>query len=310
VSVTFNNYRELLKFEFETRHRQNAAYSLRAFARDLGLSPSRLSEILQGKQGLSPTRAREVGRRLGFKEEKLDWFCKLVQAQSARSSTVREFATTSLLDYQDGVKSAEIDLSSLDFEVKWFHLAIRRMTLLTQFQKDPAWIAAQLGLKFEVAAQAIKDLLRHRLLQIEESTGRMARINNFVFGRSLRGRTAVSKMFRYLFYQAYQKRKSTPSPLTRTGGHLLTIDKALYPELLDLIKDFEDKVDHLTYKSEAHDTLIAVVVGAYPLIEPPAEKKAESERGPALSPPKQTSPHQEPMPNKQALSSPPNSGLI
>jgi AraC-like DNA-binding protein len=41
-----SDYRALLASEMMHRKSRNSAYSLRAYARDLGISPSRLSEVL------------------------------------------------------------------------------------------------------------------------------------------------------------------------------------------------------------------------------------------------------------------------
>ncbi|MGE0617107.1 MAG: hypothetical protein AB7P04_15865 [Bacteriovoracia bacterium] len=47
------DYRELLKAALAQRIQKNPAYSLRAFARDLGISPGHLCEVLSGKHRLS-----------------------------------------------------------------------------------------------------------------------------------------------------------------------------------------------------------------------------------------------------------------
>jgi len=50
--------------EFNQRHRRNARYSLRAFARDLGTDHATLSQLLRGRRILSPRLVRQFGRRL------------------------------------------------------------------------------------------------------------------------------------------------------------------------------------------------------------------------------------------------------
>jgi len=42
------DYRKILRDELETRFQRNRHYSLRAFARDLGVTPARLSDALSG----------------------------------------------------------------------------------------------------------------------------------------------------------------------------------------------------------------------------------------------------------------------
>ena len=66
VIQLYQSYQDILKAELEKRQRANARYSLRAFARDLGVSPSNLSEILQRKAGLSRIKAQEIAKKLNL----------------------------------------------------------------------------------------------------------------------------------------------------------------------------------------------------------------------------------------------------
>ena len=86
------DYRAILQAELAGRCRQNGRYSLRAFARDLKLAPSRLCEILSGKQGLSRAGAERVAMALGLDPQATGFFCDLVDAHHARSRHDRELA--------------------------------------------------------------------------------------------------------------------------------------------------------------------------------------------------------------------------
>lgn len=77
-------YREILSREFQKRRERNANYSLRSFARDLDLAPSRLSEILNYKQGLSQEKAKEVCQALPISNYEKEVFLLSVQASHAR----------------------------------------------------------------------------------------------------------------------------------------------------------------------------------------------------------------------------------
>jgi hypothetical protein len=60
------SYRDLLKRELESRCGRNPRYSLRAFAKDLGLSAPRLSHVLNGRFGLSRAAAEAIADKLGL----------------------------------------------------------------------------------------------------------------------------------------------------------------------------------------------------------------------------------------------------
>lgn len=47
------DYRELIAAEFERRQSKNPKYSLRGFAKELGLTPMHLLYVMRGERGIS-----------------------------------------------------------------------------------------------------------------------------------------------------------------------------------------------------------------------------------------------------------------
>ncbi len=74
----------------------NPRYSLRAFARDIGISPSRLSAILKGRQGLSESSASRIAAKLGWEGEAAERFVLMVLAADSRSKGRRTEALNRL----------------------------------------------------------------------------------------------------------------------------------------------------------------------------------------------------------------------
>ena len=62
-------YLEILKARFEKRKSTNSRYSLRAFARDLGLNPGVLSAILNQKRGIPFQRVRDLSEKLHLSDQ-------------------------------------------------------------------------------------------------------------------------------------------------------------------------------------------------------------------------------------------------
>ena len=61
------DYRDILREELAARTETNPQYSLRAFARDLGIGSARLSEVLNGNTGLSRPAAEPLSPGLHAK---------------------------------------------------------------------------------------------------------------------------------------------------------------------------------------------------------------------------------------------------
>lgn len=60
----FTPYRLWLNSEFEIRKEKNASYSIRAFARDLGVSKTCIADVLNCRRHLSLTSAKKIGEKL------------------------------------------------------------------------------------------------------------------------------------------------------------------------------------------------------------------------------------------------------
>jgi hypothetical protein len=84
------DYREILSESYHQRRRQNPRYSLRAFARDISLSPSRLSEIIGGKGELSREKGTLIAKRLQLSPIRINDFIDMIEAVSAPRAADRE----------------------------------------------------------------------------------------------------------------------------------------------------------------------------------------------------------------------------
>jgi hypothetical protein len=80
-------YVRFLAAELERRKARNPRYSLRAFAKAVGLDASALSRILSGKQGLSLSSGIKVGKKLSLPKTELRIFlASIAEEQFARTT--------------------------------------------------------------------------------------------------------------------------------------------------------------------------------------------------------------------------------
>ena len=157
------DYRQILKAELETRVARNGTYSLRAFARDIGLSPASLSLVMNGKQGLSRTAAARIAEKIGFSAADSIIFCDLVEREHARSPQRRSLAISRLnnLEGDDTI----LGLETFKVMSDWYHFAILELTTLKKFQSSPKWIANQLDLDVPTIKAAIGRLKKIGMLE-------------------------------------------------------------------------------------------------------------------------------------------------
>lgn len=257
------DYRDVLRLEFEKRTRRNPRYSMGAFARDLELSPSRLSEVLSGKQGLSPARARIVGSKMGLKTHKLEWFCDLVTTQHARSRSAKALAAGRLARQPQGIQAEDVSQERLQ-KVTWYHFAIRRMTLLADFRSDVSWIAMRLQAPIGKIQLIVDELIRTGLLRVDDRGVYSIGENIGIRTKGL-PKAELARYFGSILWRAFQSYKNTKRELRIHNAHYFTIGREQLDDYRALIAEFEDRVDLLTHQAKSHDELYTMMVSFFPL---------------------------------------------
>lgn len=172
------DYRSILRREFDARIKANAKYSLRAFARDLKIAPSRLSEVLSGKQGLSRDKARGLARELKLSDKETEFFCDLVESQDARGRLTRDLARIRLRKHDIDQSFHSLGADSFQVVSDWYHFAILQLIGVKGFKNDPGWIAKALEITRSEAREALERLKRLGL--IEEREGELKVLREYV----------------------------------------------------------------------------------------------------------------------------------
>lgn len=155
LSMQFNSISELLGVEFSRRKQRNTSYSLRAFARDLRLSPSRLSEVLNGKEGLSEKTVDVIASTLTKKSVERGYIKDLVLAEFSRNSKVRESAKIRVDEMRKAESLRRLREDQFRVISDWYHSAILELVHLPDFNEEPEWIAQRLGIPAVTASKAL-----------------------------------------------------------------------------------------------------------------------------------------------------------
>lgn len=161
------SYRDRLAREFEDRKLRNPNYSLRAFARDLRISPTTLSCVLSNERHLSRQSAARVCDSLKWGTDALTEILDEIGAESAVPIDSRQQRKV---------------LSNISH---WYFFAVLKLAELETNQADPKWISERLNITQDEAGAALKGLLANDLIQLEN--GRMTRSGESVFMQDLPG---------------------------------------------------------------------------------------------------------------------------
>lgn len=170
-------HRTLLSEELERRKRRNPAYSLRAFARDLGVSVPFLSQLLNGRRGIGRAKAAELAKRAGFVRDKRALFLTAVELSTEQDSAKAARLLARLERLERCVQTAELDQAAFEMTAEWHYQAILALTTCAGFRGEIPSIARRLNLPEPVVAEAVDRMLSLGLLVREKHT--LRRTENF-----------------------------------------------------------------------------------------------------------------------------------
>lgn len=165
-------YRDILNQAYIDRSSLNTSYSMRSFARDLAVSPSTLSEVINGKKGISPKRASEFAKKLKLPEWQIQFFCDLVSAEHAKSPNKRNEAKYRLENLKQENTVKILNQSAIRALTSWIDLAILELTYLNDFEFSTPWISKKIGASKDAVAQSMERLKASQLIKFDDSSKR------------------------------------------------------------------------------------------------------------------------------------------
>jgi uncharacterized protein (TIGR02147 family) len=156
---------DLLKTEMVQRQERNSAYSLRAFARDLGTSAAVLSMVLQGKRAVTTEKAISWADRLKFPTDKRQQLLRAVteDLQGRLDPTLRR---TRALEEQMSYVQIQMDQFSIISD--WWHFGLLNLAKLKNFHSDISWMCSRLGITHEECTEALERLQRLGLMDCQK----------------------------------------------------------------------------------------------------------------------------------------------
>ncbi len=118
-----NDHRVYLREELQIRQSRRPQYSMRAFARDLEMSPSFLCEFLAGRQGLSKERVLWISKKLNFTSDQSEHFWNLVEAKFGRTTEIKKAADFRVLQKTKN-ESHHLSLERFHLIADWYHFPL------------------------------------------------------------------------------------------------------------------------------------------------------------------------------------------
>jgi uncharacterized protein (TIGR02147 family) len=244
---------EHMKRTFAERCRKNSSYSLRAFARSLGMDSSSVSAILKGKRPLTIKSARKIVEGLNITNP--------VEAQALIMNTFTPAENETLSDY------TEIAMESAEAISSWQHFAILAVLELKDFKGQERQIAERLNIPFGIASECLGRLEKLGLIEKKKDLWKLTGKN--MATPSHIPSAALREGHRQFIHKALHSLESDPVEMREISGITMAISKTRLTEAKSMIKDFRRRLS--TYlESGGLDAVYRLNIQLFPLSQ---EKK-------------------------------------
>lgn len=256
--------RAFLREELQIRKKRRPHYSLRAFARDLEMSPSSLCEFLAGRQGMSRERIIWISKKINLSDEQIVHFCDLVESKFGRTPRERKQAKVRVT-----ARSQEDDnrlsLEKFHFIADWYHLTLLEVLSLPEANFSIKDLAGILSIEEKQVREALKRLEKLNLVKKNQSKYEIT-TEATVAGDEGPNRAVQIYHEQFLRMQADQVFKK-PVQERENISASLTIANEDWPAFReDLKKSIIDLLTHYTSKNSQKNQVMAFTLQAITLL--------------------------------------------
>jgi uncharacterized protein (TIGR02147 family) len=238
MSETGLNYRDFIVKELKRRQALNPAYSLRAFARDLNVTISRISEVLTGKTGLSVERALHIAQVFEWEEDQTSLFIDLVESEHNRSPLGRKLAKERLALRTTQARILPQEEFSLISE--WYYVPMIELLQTKPGNYSPAFLGQRLGLDERTATEAIMKLQQLKLIEWKEDA--LVATNKVrTTPKGIRSE-ATRKFHKQILKKAEAAIDTQPLEKRSITSAVMAVDQAQLQKIQERIREFRNEL--------------------------------------------------------------------
>jgi len=249
-SICASDFRTFLEQELTRRNSVNPNYSLRAFARDLGVDSSFLSKLLNGKRSMTSRTIMSLAPRLALPELEIQEY---VQKANGRR---RRYSMGSL----EAEVIQEVENQKLMQAMEWYHIAILELVNVTGFQANATWIGERLGITANQAQSALDDLMSASVLsQGEDGLWKNEIHNHFISVK----KSPRAQLVRTQIYQ--QALALLPDNVGDHSTMTVSVSANRLAEATDRIARFRFELCTFLAEPETKDHVYQLVISLFPI---------------------------------------------
>lgn len=246
------SFRLALQTELARRCAENPQYSLRAFAKYLGIDHSTLSQLLRGKRRFAEKTIRKISVRLGLEEAAIERWIHIEQRQGQDEATAGQ------------VRQLTQDIASLMTDVN--HYAILELTRIQGFQPDSRWIARVLGITVDEVNIAMQCLIRLGLLEMVSMTQWVDHLGDAMATMEDFTQAGIKRYLQQLHQLTLHSIESEPKERLVLSATTLAVNGSRVSAAIDMISRFREELLKFLASAGDHDNVYHLQLSFLPVI--------------------------------------------
>lgn len=255
-------YQNFLRSEFERRRAVNNAYSLRAYARDLRLPSTKLSQYLSGQCGLSASKALEISGKLRLSPREADIFVTSAEAAHARDRITREAAREKLRVLQNG-DFASIEQGQTAILADWRRVALLLLLDVETLGQSVEKMRAAIGLSEDEVQAAVKELEAAGFIKRAGGKWETGDLHLETQAEEISAASRThQKQLIFWIAQEFEKIALNRREVTTS---LINLDSSLLPDLKRLMRRHRREIAALIERSEKIDSVFVCATQLVPV---------------------------------------------
>jgi uncharacterized protein (TIGR02147 family) len=259
------NYRDYLREILIEKKKTNPLFSLRSFARTLGIQPAFLSYVLSGKRDLSDEMILQFAERLNLSAPESKIFELLVKLERTKNASLKLKILDSL-KILDPNRSEQRDISVDHFMMisEWYHYALFMLLDISDFEWSTANAAKAIGISTFEVESALKRLAALELIEIT-ATQKPKKLEKRILVQTEVQNDALRKYNTQIFEKAKTALENFAPPTRFNGNETIVLSESQLDEANAIFEECFNKMIELSHRKTKNKQVYQVGTYLYPL---------------------------------------------
>lgn len=247
-------YVEVITKDLSQRQEKNPQYSLRAYARDLGMEPSALSKIMRGLRPLTLKSAGDIAKSLKLNP---------IERTKFLESLYRTRYNIDSITIEEEDNRFMLDDSYYKVIAEWEHYAVLSLYDIEDFRANAEEIAQRLNISNERSEEVLSNLLTAGLLVMNDD-GELIKAHSVVRTTEDHKNKALTASHKEALQMGIEKLDEYDVEFRDYSSTTLAIDLEKLPAAKTIIREFRMKMASLLKEGKKSE-VFQLAIQFYPV---------------------------------------------